>query len=91
MSTQAVSQRLTERRVRIRIPKDYHQDPVISQLVSHYNVTVNIVAALLDANATGDGWFDLNLQGSERQITHALSFINDLNIEILAEQETDGW
>jgi ABC-type methionine transport system ATPase subunit len=53
--------RFTQRRVRLRIPKQFHQEPVISQLVSEYQVTVNIVAAVLGANANGDGWFDLEL------------------------------
>lgn len=85
------SSRITERRIRIRIPQDYHQDPIISQLATHYHVTVNIVSALLDANATGDGWFDLSLKGSEQQIANAITFITDLNVEILKDQETDGW
>ncbi|GAC1470863.1 MAG: hypothetical protein NVS2B14_16250 [Chamaesiphon sp.] len=44
------SHRLTTTRIRIRIPKNFHEDPVISRLVSHYSVTVNINAALLGAN-----------------------------------------
>ncbi|MEH2196731.1 NIL domain-containing protein [Nostoc sp.] len=51
------------KRIRLRIPKDYHQEPVISRLVSNYGLTVNITAAILGANAIGDSWFDLKLQG----------------------------
>ncbi|MBD2733329.1 NIL domain-containing protein [Nostoc paludosum FACHB-159] len=57
----------TNKRIRLRIPKDYHQEPVISRLVSDYNLTVNITAAILGANAVGDGWFDLELKGTEAQ------------------------
>jgi hypothetical protein len=40
--------RLTQRSIRLCIPKHYYQEPVISQLVSHYRLTVNITAALLE-------------------------------------------
>ena len=56
--------RSTQKRIRIRIPKHYHREPVISRLISDYSLTVTITAAILGANANGDGWFDLNLQGS---------------------------
>ncbi len=56
---------LANKRIRLRIPKDYHQEPVISRLVSDYGLIVNITAAILGANAVGDGWFDLELQGTD--------------------------
>jgi ABC-type methionine transport system ATPase subunit len=83
--------RLTQRRVRIRIPKQFHQEPVISQLVSEYQVTVNITAAILGANATGDGWFDLELRGTEDHVLNALGYINDLGLEVWRETDQDGW
>jgi ABC-type methionine transport system ATPase subunit len=83
--------RPTQKRIRIRIPKHYHQEPVISHLVSEYQVTVNIMAAILGANAKGDGWFDLNLQGTAEQIENALAYLNDLNLEIWKDGENDGW
>jgi ABC-type methionine transport system ATPase subunit len=83
--------RQTQQRIRLRIPKHYHQEPVISQLVSHYHLTVNITAALLGGNANGDGWFDLNLQGEAAQIASALTYLNDLNLELWKDDETDGW
>ncbi|PMB04726.1 hypothetical protein CEN45_00685 [Fischerella thermalis CCMEE 5198] len=49
---------LTNKRIRVRIPKDYRQEPVISRLVSESGLTVNISAAILGANAIGDGWLD---------------------------------
>jgi NIL domain len=33
---------LTNKRIRVRIPKDYHQEPVISRLVSDCGLIVNI-------------------------------------------------
>ncbi len=82
---------LTNKRIRLRIPKEYHQEPVISRLVSDYSLTVNISAAILGSNAIGDGWFDLDLQGTSSQIDNALIYLNDLDLEIWDESETDIW
>ncbi|WP_348231672.1 NIL domain-containing protein [Trichocoleus sp. DQ-U1] len=80
-------------RVRIRIPKEYQEDPIISRLVSHHGVTVNIAAALLGANARDDGWFDLELSGSTRQLQSALTYLNELDLELWGKSnsEQDGW
>ncbi|WP_017318653.1 NIL domain-containing protein [Mastigocladopsis repens] len=82
---------LTHKRIRLRIPKDYHKEPVISCLVSNYGLTVNITAALLGANGIGDGWFDLDLRGTSPQIDSALTYINDLNLEIWHDIDTGSW
>lgn len=86
-----VDNRIASKRIRLRIPKNHHQEPVISHLVSDYSLNVNINAAVLGANAVGDGWFDLNLQGTATQIQSALTYLNDLDVEIWDETETDGW
>jgi ABC-type methionine transport system ATPase subunit len=85
--------RPTKTRVRIRIPKEYHQEPVISRLVSNHGVTVNIAAALLGSNARDDGWFDLELSGTKRQIQSALIYLDEMDLEIWgrSELEEDGW
>ncbi|MBW4632488.1 MAG: NIL domain-containing protein [Iphinoe sp. HA4291-MV1] len=83
---------LTHKRIRLRIPQDYHQEPVISHLVSDYGLTVNITAAMLGSNGVGDGWFDLDLQGTSAQIDSALTYINDLNLEIWHDDiDTGSW
>lgn len=79
------------KRIRLRIPKDYQQEPVISRLVSNYGLTVNITAAILGANGIGDGWFDLDLQGTSAQIESALTYINDLDLEIWHDIDTGSW
>lgn len=85
--------RPTHKRIRVRIPKEYNDEPVISRLVSHYGVTVNITAAFLGANARDDGWFDLDLRGTNPQIQSALTYLNEMDLEMWNEsnQETDGW
>lgn len=83
--------RKTQVRVRVRISKDYHQEPIISQLISQYDVNVNIMAALLDATGNQDGWFDLQLQGAVTNIQSALIYMNDLDLEMWCDSDSEGW
>ena len=85
--------RPTHKRIRVRIPKEYNDEPVISRLVSQYGVTVNITAALLGANARDDGWFDLELRGTSPQIQSALTYLDEMDLEMWNESnsEEDGW
>jgi len=85
--------RFTRTRIRIRIPKEYGDEPVISRLVSQHGVTVNICAALLGASARDDGWFDLELRGKSDQIQSALTYLDEMDLEIWGESnsEEDGW
>jgi ABC-type methionine transport system ATPase subunit len=83
----------TQTRIRLRIPKEYTDQPVISQLVSEYGLTVNIAAALLGPNTRDDGWFDLELRGTSHQIQSALTYLNERKFEIWDEsdQGEGGW
>lgn len=91
--TQIEGNRLTQTRIKIRIPKNFHQEPVISKLISQHGVTVNITAALLSANARDDGWFELELRGTEQQLLSSLIYLNELDLEIWDQStsEEDGW
>lgn len=84
--------RRTEARIRIRVPKSYLQEPVISHLVSQHELTVNILAALLGSNAKDDGWFDLHLQGTSEQIRSGLLYLSELDVEVWRDSSfDDGW
>ncbi len=93
MTTSVVDNRPIKMRIKIRIPKNFHHEPVISRLISDYGVTVNILGALLGANARDDGWFDLELLGTTNQIQSALAYIDELKLEIWSKSdlEEDGW
>ncbi|HEY9652831.1 MAG TPA: NIL domain-containing protein [Coleofasciculaceae cyanobacterium] len=79
-------------RLRIRVPKKYSDEPIISRLISDYGVTVNIAAALLGANARDDGWFDLELHGNPDQIQEAVRYLNKMDVEIWGvNTEDDTW
>lgn len=69
-------------RVRVRIPKDRQEQPVLSQVISNHSVTITIRAALLSANAPDDGWFDLELQGSSENIRSAILELAELGADL---------
>ncbi|MBD2100698.1 NIL domain-containing protein [Leptolyngbya sp. FACHB-261] len=73
---------IIQTRVRVRIPRNYYQDPVISQLASRHNLVVNITAALLGANARDEGWFDLELQGTAEQTAAGIDYLQSLNLDV---------
>ncbi len=79
------------KQIRLRIPKNFHQEPVISRLVSDYGLTINITAAILGANAVGDGWFDLDLQGTTAQIDAAINHLQEIELEVWDENSTSSW
>jgi len=83
--------RHTHLRVRLRIPKAYQREPIISNLITRYGLKVNIAAALLGANGQEDGWFDLDLHGTQAQIQSALIDLNDLDLEIWYDEEDEVW
>lgn len=93
--TNAVGEnRPTQIRIRIQIPKEYHQEPVISRLISDHGLTVNVNAALLSVNEYNDGWFDLELQGTSRQIQSALIYLAEMNVQIWnksTDPEEENW
>ncbi|BAT54455.1 hypothetical protein NOS3756_34250 [Nostoc sp. NIES-3756] len=66
----------------IRIPQFYHRQPVISRLISRYGLTVNITAAFLDADTKKDGWFNLEIQGSEEDVKAGIEYLQTLSIEV---------
>jgi len=63
--------------IKIEIPQKTHQQPVISELISVYNLKVNIIAALLCRDGVGGGWFDLELEGTPEQIKQGIVFLMD--------------
>lgn len=89
LSHTAVDPRPTHARIRLRILKQYQQEPILSELIRQHQLTVNINAALLSANGRDDGWFDLDLRGSAAQINSALIYLNDLDLEVWYETNGD--
>jgi hypothetical protein len=73
--------RLTTANITLRIPQDYHNEPVISRLVSDHGLVVNIGAAMMGEDSRTEGWFKLELRGKQSQIQSALVFLEELDLE----------
>ncbi len=69
--------------IRIRVPQHYHRQPVISRLISRYNLTVNIKAASLTVDIDSCGWFDLELQGNPEQVINSLSYLQRIGVDLM--------
>lgn len=81
-------------RVTLRIPRVYHGQPVIAYLVKTCGLDVNIYAAQLSGHGQDDGWFDLGLRGSSRQISEALAYLDSQSVEVWTqtrEADADDW
>ncbi len=79
--------RQVQTRVRLRIPKQYQHEPILSNLITRHHLTVNVTAALLSHNSCDDGWFDVELQGTPAQLDEAFLYLNDLTVEIWRETD----
>jgi hypothetical protein len=80
---QQISPPETQRlRLQLCILKNYYEKPIISQLVSRYQLTVNIISATLQPNQKNDGWFDLDLWGKTKQIYSSLTYLEKLGLPI---------
>jgi L-aspartate semialdehyde sulfurtransferase ferredoxin len=75
--------------ITMRVPQSHHKEPIISRLVSEHGVTINIIAAILGENAKEDGWFNLELKGTEPQIQSALVYLKELDLEIWDKSKAD--
>jgi hypothetical protein len=71
-----------EVRIKIKLPKIYHQDTFLARLVIQHTLQVRILAAILEANTEGDGWLDLVLTGEIKCLANALEELAASDIEI---------
>ncbi|MCC5598778.1 NIL domain-containing protein [Nostoc favosum] len=69
-------------RLQLCVLKSYYEEPVISELVSRYGLTVNITSARLQPDTEDDGWFDLDLWGRTKQLYSSLSYLEKLGLPI---------
>jgi L-aspartate semialdehyde sulfurtransferase ferredoxin len=81
---------LTKIRLCLYIPNCYLNEPVISRLISHHGLVVNIIGAMLGAKTGGDGRFDLEIRGTLSQISSGLNYLESLNLKIVGKPNVDG-
>jgi hypothetical protein len=80
----------TQIRLRLYIPSCYQYQPVISQLISRYNLVVNITGASLGKNTGYEGCFDIQIRGEISQISSGLSYLESLDLKIVGKPNVDG-
>ena len=39
----------------------------------------------------GDGWFDLDVQGTDRQIENGLNYLQELKLQVWDENSISDW
>ncbi|MEN9207284.1 MAG: NIL domain-containing protein [Gloeomargarita sp. GMQP_bins_120] len=69
--------------VRVRVPAGGQAEPVLSQLISRYGVTVNIQAALFDPQNQAEAWLDLELYGPETALEQCLAAMQARRWELI--------
>jgi hypothetical protein len=77
-------------RLQLCILQNYHRKPIISELVSRYQITVNIISALLNPDVKGDGWFDLDLWGTTQQVFSSVSYLQELGLPLSLDSSLHG-
>ena len=80
----------TQIRLKLRIPAQRRQEPIVSHLTARHQLSVNITAARLSSNLQEDGWLDLELRGTPPQLQQALAYLQSLNITIWGKPNPDG-
>ena len=80
----------TEVTLYLVIPESYRQEPIVTQLVSRYQLQVNILAATLGTNG-GQGQFKLTLIGVPQAINDGLAYLETLQITVILDRDSDDW
>jgi hypothetical protein len=83
-------EQLVKMRIQIWIPREYHQEPILSRLMVEFGLLVNITGAKLGPDTDGHGWFDLELNGKPSQIQKGLSYLRELDLKISGKPNSDG-
>jgi ABC-type methionine transport system ATPase subunit len=69
-------------RIKIEIPQEYQNNPILWEISNKYHLTFNISSAILGANGEGGGWFELLLSGTQQNIENALNYFEQVNVTI---------
>jgi len=77
--------------IHVRVPKEACDVPIISGLVSGYGLVVNVRGGLLSPSREGDGWFDLEVQGTPTQIQNGLAYLRQQGLQVWQEEAQGDW
>lgn len=78
-----------KKRIQFIIPQKYHQEPILFNLASDYQLQVNFFSAILGKDGLGGGCFDIEITGNRQQIEGALDYLSRLNVEIWDREEAE--
>lgn len=70
--------------------KRYQHKPIISELVSNFGLTVNIVSALLADDIYDDGLFELEIWGELQQVYSSLKYLEQLGLSLLVDASPES-
>jgi len=77
-------------RVKVLLPRDYQQKPLLSQLASNCALIFNITQANLGNHPELEGQIDLELRGTVAQIRCGLAYLESLKLKIVGKPNPDG-
>jgi len=77
--------------IHVRIPKAACDVPILSGLVSGHGLVVNLRGGLLSPNHEGDGWFDLEVQGTPAQIESGLDYLRQRGLQVWQQAQPADW
>lgn len=80
-------QSLNRIRLRLNIPVFYDQEPILSRLVSDFNLVVNITSAKL-SKGSNERHCDVEIQGTPEQINRGLIYLRSLNLGLIGKPNT---
>lgn len=89
ISTTTNTHYLVRIRIKLSIPQQTRQAPILARLITDYGLSVNIFCTLLDIE-NQPKQLDLELQGTIAQVNNGLLYLKSLNIVIKGKPNPDG-
>jgi ABC-type methionine transport system ATPase subunit len=83
-ATIMATQTLTEKKYRIHFPLEQLSTPVVTQLVTDYDLSPNLLRA--DVDAKNGGWLVLGLTGEEARLEAALDWLRGQGLGVEKEE-----
>lgn len=71
---------MTEQRVQLHFPLERIGEPVVSRLVTDYDLEPNLLRA--DVDAASGGWMEVGLTGPPERVAAALQWLRDQGLVV---------
>ena len=82
--TPSQTENATEKTYRIHFPLEQVGAPVVTHLVTDYDLSPNLLRA--DVNAQSGGWLVLGLTGDEARVQAALDWLRGQGLDVTEEE-----